>query len=559
MILQVLGTALAIGFGPYTTAVVMPGAVQLLTASGAAVDQRQPVPAASEGACSGAFYECAMLRIERRDFDAAVTILQQVLAGTPRDLKALNLLGIALTGAGRVEDANLRFREALAVDPAFNPARKNLAVNEFNQGRLAPAERLFEQVLAHTADDEIAHLHLAEIHYARQRMAAAVTHYEKSGPRVMSNPAWVLHYADSLLHQGPIARAVSVLDRLPPGDAPSRFEAGVMLGRARAYAEAARFFGDARSGSRDPGMAGYNQMLMLIEAGAHAEAVAVAEDLFGQDFRSGELYNLAARAYVALNRIQEAYDALRTAARLEPTEEQHYLDLALICLDHENFDLGLEIVDVGIRYSPDAADLHTYRGVLLVMKGLVGEAESEFEKARALAPDQPLPYLALAMGWMQSGHTPRAVDLLRGRMQAGPRDALVPYLFGIALMRSGIDPTEDEATEAMRAFEEAIRLDTELGGPRAELGKILLARGQPERAIEHLERAAALDPENAAPAYSLAQAYRRTGETARAQELLARVSRLNAQGRGGEPDQELKRLIVRLVRQGSPSPAATRP
>jgi len=168
-----------------------------------------------------------------------------------------------------------------------------------------------------------------------------------------------------------------------------------------------------------------------------------------------------------------------------------------------------------------------------------------------------VPYVALAMAWMQSGHTPRAVDLLRSRMKAKPREAILPYLFGIALMRSGVDPTDDAAAEAIRAFEDAIRLDPQLAGPRAELGKILLGRGDTERAIEHLERAVALDPENAAPAYSLAQAYRRTGNTARAQELLARVSSLNAQGRVNDPDQELKRLVVRIVREGTPAPAAT--
>jgi tetratricopeptide (TPR) repeat protein len=521
------------------------------------VQPPRAAPSAADGDCDLTAYDCAVLSVERGDFGAAVAGLQQMLASAPRDLKALNLLGIALTGAGRIDEANARFREALSVAPGFNPARKNLAVNEFNAGRLAPAERRFNQVLLHAPDDEIAHLHLGEIHYARKQLAAAVPHYEKSGARLVTNPVWMLHYAACLLDQGQTARAVTILDQLSDGDASSRFEAGVALGRAGAYAEAARFFGSARSGYKDPHAAGYNQTLMLVEAGDHAAAIRVAEELFRQDLKSGELYNLISRAYVAADRIQDAYDALRTAVRLEPNEEQHYLDLALICLDHENFDLGLEIVDVGIRYRPEAPDLHLYRGVLLVMKGLVEPAEREFEQARTLGPDGPVPYVALAMAWMQSGNTPKAVDLLRGRMKASPRDAIVPFMFGVALMRSGVDPTDDGAMEAMRAFQDAIRLDPQLAGPRAELGKILLGRGDTPQAIEHLERAVALDPENAAPAYSLAQAYRRTGDTARAQELLARVSRLNAEGRGDDPDRELKRIVVRLVREGSPASGGT--
>lgn len=111
----------------------------------------------------------------------------------------------------------------------------------------------------------------------------------------------------------------------------------------------------------------------------------------------------------------------------------------------------------------------------------------------------------------------------------------------------------------MRAFEAAIRLDPRLAGPRAELGKILLKRGDVAGAIEHLEQAVALDPENAAPAYSLAQAYRRAGSAARAQELLARVSRLNAQKRGDDPDRELKRIVVRIVRDNAATTSGPSP
>ena len=110
-------------------------------------------------------------------------------------------------------------------------------------------------------------------------------------------------------------------------------------------------------------------------------------------------------------------------------------------------------------------------------------------------------------------------------------------MFGVALMRTGVDPTDDAATEAIRAFEDAIKLDSgSFQAHERSSAKSCSRRGETQRAIEHLERAASLDPENAAPAYLLAQAYRRLGDTARAQELLSRVSKLNAQGRGDDPN-----------------------
>jgi Flp pilus assembly protein TadD len=511
-------------------------------------------PKASAG-CQEAPLDCATRLIQSGEFGAAVAVLTKASAQHPRDLKTLNLLGIALTGAGRIDEANRRFREALAADSAFYPARKNLAVNEFNAGRHAEAERLFKEVLAVAPDDEVAHLHLAEIHFARKQSAVALAHYEKSGARATATPIWTLHYASCLLEQGQTPRAAALLDRLPAEDAASRFEAGMILGRAKAYADAARQFGAARAGYKDPYAAGYNQTLMLVEDRDYEGAIHVAEELLRGTQKTGELYNLVSRAYVGANRIQEAYDALRTAARLEPTEEQHYLDLSLICLDHENFDLGMEIVDVGLKYKPDSGRLRVYRGVLLVMKGHVEQAEREFETARTLGPGGPAPDVALAMAWMQSGDASKAVDLLRARRKSGAREAVVPYMLGIALMRTGVDPAEPGGAEAIGAFEDAIRLDPSLAGPRAELGKALLRRGDTEKAIEQLERATSLDPDTPGPLYQLGQAYRKMGNTARAQELLARVTKLNEQGRSDDPDKELKRIVVRIIREGAaPAP-----
>ena len=68
-------------------------------------------PSAARVDCDRPAYECATLLIEGGNFDAAIARLRQALTSTPRDLKLLNLLGIALTGAGRTEEANSRFRE----------------------------------------------------------------------------------------------------------------------------------------------------------------------------------------------------------------------------------------------------------------------------------------------------------------------------------------------------------------------------------------------------------------------------------------------------------------
>jgi len=499
-------------------------------------------------------YDCAVAQVQRQEFAAAIPALERLVAESPQDLKVINLLGIALTGAGRVEEANTRFLAALAVDPRFAPALRNLAVNEFTLGRLDEAERRFRRVLQQAADDEIAHLHLGEIQFARKQCRDALPHYEKSRARVERNPRWTLHHATCLLEQGRQADAIALLDRL--SEASSSFDAAVVLWRHGAKAEAARLFGAARRlGYKDAYAAGYNQTLMLIEAGDHEAAIRVARELFDQGVKPAELYNLVSRAYARVNRIKEAYDALREATRLEPAVAEHYIDLVMLCLEHENYDLGLEIVDVGLKHRPDSSMLYLQRGVVLAMKGSVEQAEQEFSRASQAAPNDPAPYVALAMVWMQRGETPKAIDVLRARTramaQAGTPQPAIFYALGIALVRSGVAPGDPGAVEALEAFRTAVRLQPQFMQAQAELGKLLLKRGDVAGAIAHLERAVALEPESSAPAYNLAQAYRRSGQTVRARELLARVSRLNAQERGDDPDTDLRRMMFRLVREGT--------
>jgi len=512
-----------------------------------------PAPAALSADCGPTAYDCAVFHVGRHDFAAAIQELDRQLASAPRDLKALNLYGIALTGAGRRDAANARFREALALDPAFVPALKNLGVNEYDAGRYADARAHFTQALQLAPADEIAHLYLAELDYRAKKTAAALAHYEKTGARFTQNPVWTAHYGAALLAAGRTREAAAVLDRISPPDPVGWFEAGVALGQAGAHAQAARMFAAARKGYKDPYVPGYNEALMRIEAGDDAGAIRVAQELITEGRATAELYNLASRALVGAGRIEEAYDALRQATRLQPKAAENYVDLATICVEHDNFDLGLEIVDIGLGELPDSWVLRLQRGVLLAMKGLMTDAEKEFETARRLAPAQAVPYAALGMVWIQGGQTEKAVEVLRAELPRR-KDHVVPYIFAVALLRSGVEAASPAAAEAVSALRASIRADPSFAPAHAELGRLLLKRDELEAAIQELEKASTLDPASTPALYALSQAYRKKGDTARAQALLSRVSTLNAKERGDDPDGELRRAVVRIVREGTTAP-----
>src|SRR6185369_16119314 len=84
---------------------------------------------------SGDAYTEALALVKEEKPELAMPLLEKVLASAPRDLKAGNLLGIALLNAGRFDEAVARFHKVLAIDPGFAPALKNLGVAEIARRR----------------------------------------------------------------------------------------------------------------------------------------------------------------------------------------------------------------------------------------------------------------------------------------------------------------------------------------------------------------------------------------------------------------------------------------
>jgi tetratricopeptide (TPR) repeat protein len=493
--------------------------------------------------CTRTRYECALTYVEQQKFQAAIQSLTGELQQHPRNLNALNLLGIALTGSGQPQKAAAKFKQALAINPRFYPARKNLAINEFDMKRFTEAELQFNRVLKDAPADEITHVYLGEISFGKKDLAAAVRQYEKGRKRIALKAPWTLHYAECLLAQQDVSQATAVLKLLPADDGENRFQAGLILGRAEAYSPAAELFASARKRYNDPYVAGYNQLLMLVKGKSYPDAIQLFHELIAQGYQRAEVYNLISEAYLKTDRVQDAYDALRTATRLEPESEDNYVDLASVCLEYEDYPLGKEILDVGIHYIPNSYRLYIQRGVTYVMRGSLADAEKDFETAASLAPNKSLPYFALGWVWVQSAQTDKAVKVLREKSQLPGMDFLVPYIFGVALVHSGADAGTSAADEAVAAFESSIRLNSNFSHSHAELGKLLFKLGEVDRAITELKAASTLDPGDSGPVYVLAQAYRKRGQKAEADQMLARIAQLHSEDHNLDLKKELKRLV----------------
>jgi tetratricopeptide (TPR) repeat protein len=456
-------------------------------------------------------------------------------------------MGIALSAAGRREEANEQFRRILDLDPKFVPALKNLAVNELALGLTEPARLRFEEVLKLVPGDPATHLGLAEIAFSSRSFETAVNHYERSGDLVFKDPRVMLRFAGAYAEAKQAHKAAAVLEKTPADADPSiLFQAGLLLAKLELFEAAAARFRLAQQRSKDPYRAGFNVVLMLLRGGNHDGAITAAQELLAAEPRKAELYNLLSQAYEQSGKTKEAYDALRAATELEPRDEANYLDLVILCLEHANYDLGLEIAEIGLRRIPQSHRLHLQRGALLAMKTRFDDAAREFQISAELSPESPLSRVAMGFVLIQAEKVPEALALLRGQASRSPNDPYVFWFLGEALSRSGLLPGSEAEKEAIAAIETSIRLNPRLPQPRALLGKIRLRRGEIDAAVELLEKAIELDPDDLTATYQLAQALQRKGVSVRARDLLKKVERTNS----GTRDHQWRKLF-RIVKDGS--------
>lgn len=475
----------------------------------------------------------------------AIALLNTAITRDPTDARAHNLLGIALSRTGRHEEAINQFQQALQHDPQLVAALKNLAMDELQTGRDTDARAHFTAALSAAPQDPAIHFGLAQLEFRARRFDRAVAHFDSSGNLYRQNPAILLQYAGSCLETGEPAKAADSLSALPPDIPPAmHFAAGVLFAKAERYPDAAHHFSLARGEGTDTYESGYNLTLAYFKAGNHDAAIQAGMELVTGGLAKTELYGIIAKAYEAGGRTKEAYDALRAATLLDPRDETPYLDLIALCAEHENYDLGLEIADVGLRVNPAAYRLRVDQGIVLALLGRMDEAEKEFARAAQARPEAAEAPLARAIALMELNRTAEAIDLLRQRRKLRDDNSQVPWHLAEALIKSG----EGNGAETIEALHRSIALNPSTARSHFLLGKILLQTGRTDEAIKELETAFRLDPENVAAIYQLAQAYRKKGDAARANELFAKVSQAKAEA---SEQQAGRRGLLRIVRDGA--------
>jgi tetratricopeptide (TPR) repeat protein len=445
------------------------------------------------------------------EFEKALELVRPALQESPRNSQLWTLQGLALSGEKHPKEAMVSFRNALKISPDYVPALEGAAQLEY-QSSSQSAVPLLEHLLRLRPGDATSHAMLADLAYRRGDCATASQNFDQGGSVVASQPEILQEYGDCLVKLGHMEQAVSVFQKAlttNPADERSRHR----LAEVQLAAERPK------------------------------DAIETLAPLLEKTAPDATTMELAASAYEEDGDTPRAVQTLRQAIVENAREIDLYLDFAKISLDHQSFQVGIDMINAGLALQPEAAPLYVARGVLYVQLEKYAEAEYDFEKADTIDPQRSVGAAARGLQAAQSNDPARALTTVRSKLASRPNDPVLLYLQADILAQEGPEPGSKEFQAAILSAKRAVALQPTLAPAHDVLAKLYLRAGQNQAAIEQCKKALDGDPKDQTALYHLIQALRKTAKESEIADLLKRLAELRAESTKLELQHDRYKLV----------------
>jgi tetratricopeptide (TPR) repeat protein len=292
----------------------------------------------------------------------------------------------------------------------------------------------------------------------------------------------------------------------------------------------------------------YDLAVVLVGAKQYEAALAVLEPLLATDQSDPDILSLASDAYEHVGNTPKAVSVLRQAIVLSPANANYYVAFAALCLEHESFQVGIDMIDAGMQRISDDPSLYISRGLLYAQLAQYEEAEADFNTAEHFDSTQSLSSYAIDLTEVQKNQPAKALLEVRSQLKAHPDNPLLHYLLAKLLISQGSDTdTGKKASgDALSSLLRAVKLKPDLAEARDLLAGMYIRSGQYNLAIEQCRLALRYSPSDQTSIYHLIVALRHSGQSgqrAEIQTLVKRLSDLQQASRKAETDRKRFKLV----------------
>jgi tetratricopeptide (TPR) repeat protein len=454
--------------------------------------------------------------IRSQQYDQALQLTRSALHDTPNDFRLWTLEGIVLSIKGSNHDAIDAFDRALSLSPNYTAALKG-EVQLLDPTQDKRAIPLLERILKVDPKDATAHEMLAILEGRQADCRAANEHFLLSAEVIANHPQSLEVYGACLWQTKQTQKAVSIFERLAallPEQPYPKYDLAVVL-----------------AGARQP-----------------QAALKVLEPLLATNQSDPDILSLASEVYEAAGNTPEAVALLRQAIVLRPANASYYVAFAALSLDHESYQVGIDMINAGLQRISNDPSLYISRGLLYAQLAQYEEAEADFNKAEGMDSTQSLSSYAIDLTELQRNHPEKALLEVRSQLKSLPDDAFLHFLLAKLLTIQGSDTDTEVSGEAIRSALRAVKLKPDLVEARDLLASMYTRSGKYNLAIEQCRLALQYSPSDQTAIYHLIVALRHSGQRGQRDEIQTLVKRLSDVQQASR-QQETDRKRFKLVEQ----------
>jgi tetratricopeptide (TPR) repeat protein len=449
--------------------------------------------------------------IRSQQYDGALRTLKSALRADPGDYKLWTLEGICLGLLGNDTEAKAAFDHAIRISPNYLPALKGEIQILYKTGdkRAIP---LLERMLKADPGDQTGHEMLGTLEEHFGNCQGAVAQFALIKDVIADHPSSLEAYGSCLNQLDRNTDAIPVFRQLIP----------------------------LLPGSSSPS---YDLAVVLVASKNNEEALKVLEPLLTPDQADPDILSLASQAYEASGNTPRAVALQRQAIVLNPTDPANYVLFALICMTHDSFQVGIDMLDAGIKHVPGNASLYLSRGVLYSQLAEYDKAEADFKTAEQFDPTLSIGAYAGDLTVLQRNDPATALARVREQLKAHPNNPLFRLLLSQLILNTAPDPESPAFKEAMHNALAAEKTSPELVEAHNQLASMYMTLNQYDLAAKECRTALQYDPSDETAMYHLIITLRHSGHQDDLKPLVKRLSELHQESLQHETDRKRFRLV----------------
>ncbi len=453
--------------------------------------------------------------------------LELVLKSNPNDVGSLDALGQNYLRLGKYTDAAEVLERAYKLAPKDSKVLTHYSRALIRLGRMEESEKLMADFKALGPEEGRRRPYGGLFEFLNlppeQQYARYMENLQRTITTRPEDPGLRVQLGKTLLRQGKTAEAIEAFRAVHKltSDPELLATCGRALLGFEQYGPAREFLGPAVAATPSASDLRLDLAIAVFHSANAGEALKVL-DATRVDQRQGDYFLLRAQILDAMQKPEEAAEALNRGFEASPTRADLYFEAALFLIKHQQFKRAIQFLEQANRVAPDSPELQL---LLAMTYEILRDHDSTIRlltQIEARWPEWALPYMVEGITLAIRLRSAEARPVLENAIALGADNGVANYYLALVIVNSA----PEKVDEALEPISKALRTIPEDFYVQSLAGKIAFLRKDYASALTYLHEALRLWPDMIEARQTLAGVYRAMGEREKSAEELKEIVRI---------------------------------